>query len=139
MAAVTAITPQPNAAVCDVEHWMTVLQTSAPRFAYEAVRWSKSTWCDSSWAKLRDRLRNAATRDFGRYFYLWHRDIAPSECDAALRNERIQVLWAAELVNTTCNYGQALRRLCAFRLKADSTDAAAKLALRWLSSRNAPR
>lgn len=132
-AAVTAITLLPRAE--ERQLWLAVLNKSKPDFAYLATRWTRFTWAPEYWARLRDQLRERALSDLGRSYYHWHRDIEPNVRDDALRRDEIQVLWAAELIEAADNFGQSLRRRCALRLAANSTDQEAKLTLRWLNLR----
>ena len=69
---------------------------------------------------------------------VWYRDVEIEKSDDALREGSLHVLWAAELIGSTKNFGQALRRRMALRLKANSFNAEATLALRWLNQRGRP-
>jgi hypothetical protein len=67
------------------------------------------------------------------------RDVEAEATDQALRREDIEILWAAELIDSSKNFGHALRRRCVLRLNSKPADFEAKLALRWLDHRGRPR
>jgi len=138
-AAVTALALQPRAAEGVRDQWITVLLKEDPICSYEAARWTKCTWDPARWGKLCDRLRERATSDNGRACCFWYRDLEQEKSDEALQDDALDVLWAAELISSTENFGQGLRRRMALRLKASPADVEAKLTLRWLNLRNPPR
>jgi hypothetical protein len=136
IAAATAITLQPSSQETLQHAWLTTLQEGEPESAYAAARWSKATWPPARWAEVvRNTLRSTATSDLGRFYFLWYRDVEPERADDALQNEGLDLLWGAELTDASKNCGQALRRRCEMRLKANPDDTEAKLVLRWLAQR----
>jgi hypothetical protein len=115
-----------------------VLVKSKPLFAYEAARWSRWTWILPRWEKLRDQLQGPATSDLGCSLFHWYRDVRREQYHEALRNDGVEILWAAELIHATKDFGHALRRRCVLRLNSNPTDLEARLGLRWLNQRGRP-
>ena len=118
-AAITALVLQPGAAETLKSQWLTTLSKSDPIYGYEAARWAKSTWEPQRWLKLREQLRARATSDKGRACCFWYRDLEQQKSDEAIQDDALDVLWAAELISSTENFGQGLRRRMALRLKAE--------------------
>ncbi|MGD0904767.1 MAG: hypothetical protein ABR924_17665 [Terracidiphilus sp.] len=139
VAAITALTLQPGAGDPAARRWVAVLVKSKPLFAYEAVRWSRWTWILPRWENLRDQLQDRATSDLGCSWFHWYRDVRREQYHEALRNESVEILWAAELIHATKDFGHALRRRCVLRLNSNPADLETKLALRWLNQRRRPR
>jgi hypothetical protein len=138
VAAITALTLQPGAGDPASRRWVAALVKSKPLFAYEAARWSRWTWILPRWEKLRDQLQDRATSDLGCSWYHWHRDVRREQYREALRNDGVEILWAAELIHATQDFGHALRRRCVLRLNSNPADLETKLALRWLNQRGRP-
>jgi hypothetical protein len=137
VAALTALTLQPSASPAIQAEWICRLRQ--PHLAYLAARWTKYTSPPSQWQRLRDQLRATALSDRGSSWYHWLRDNESEQIDAALREENIEVLWLAEIVHHSQNYGQELRRRMTIRLQARSNDQESKLVLRWLNGRPRPQ
>jgi len=138
VAAITALTLQPGASDPAARRWVAVLVKSKPRFGYEAARWSRWTWILPRWEKLRDQLQDRATSDLGCSWFHWYRDVRREQYHEALRNEGVEILWAAELIHATEDFGHALRRRCVLRLNSNPADLEARLGLRWLNQRGRP-
>jgi hypothetical protein len=138
VAAITALTLQPGAGDPAARRWVAVLVKSKPCFGYEAARWSRRTWILPRWEKLRDQLQDRATSDLGCSWFHWYRDVRREQYHEALRNESVEILWAAELIHATKDFGHALRRRCVLRLNSNPADLETKLALRWLNQRGRP-
>jgi hypothetical protein len=92
VAAITALTLQPNASDPEARRWVAVLVKSKPLFAYEAARWSRWTWKLPRWEKLRDQLQGQATSDLGCSWFHWYRDVRLEQYHEALRNEGVEIL-----------------------------------------------
>jgi hypothetical protein len=90
------------------------------------------------WLALRNQLRAKACSE-GRSWFHWYRDNEPEKNDDALRDESVEVLWMAELIQHAQNYGQDLRRQMVMRLQTNASDQEARLTLRWLNGRKRPR
>jgi hypothetical protein len=138
VAAITALTLQPGAGDPAARRWVAVLVKSKPLFAYEAVRWSRWTWILPRWENLRDQLQDQATSDLGCSWFHWYRDVQREQYREALRNEGVEIRWAAELIHATKDFGHALRRRCVLRLNSNPADLEARLGLRWLNQRVRP-
>jgi hypothetical protein len=138
VAAITALTLQPGAGDPASRRWVAVLVKSKPLFAYEAVRWSRWTWILPRLENLRDQLQDQATSDLGCSWLHWYRDVRREQYREALRNEGVEILWTAELIHATKDFGHALRRRCVLRRNSNPTDVEARLALRWLNQRGRP-
>ena len=138
VAAITALTLQPGAGDPASRRWVAVLVKSKPLFAYEAVRWSRWTWILPRWENLRDQLQDQATSDLGCSWFHWYRDVRREQYHEAMRNEGVGILWAAELIHATKDFGHALRRRCVLRLNSNPADLEARLGLRWLNQRGRP-
>jgi hypothetical protein len=134
IAAVTALVLQPGAPAEQKAMWAQRLKRSHSRLAYIAVRWARHTW-PTGWEALRDELREHATADRGQIYYHWYRDCEPERIDSALRQDGVDTLWMAELVNHAKNSGQELRRRMAQQLKNEADNREAVLTLRWLERR----
>jgi hypothetical protein len=139
VAAVTALTLQPQVNQKLQQRWLAGVLNSQPGLAYQAARWTKRTWGSERWLDLRDQLRARATSDLGCAFFHWYRDVEVEASDEALRQEGVEVLWRAELIQANKSFGHALRRRCLLRLNSDAADVEAKLALRWIGRRGRPR
>jgi len=137
VAALTALTLQPSASPAIQADWICRLRQ--PHLAYLAGRWTQHTWPPSRWQHLRDQLRATALSDRGSSWYHWLRDNEAEQIDAAVREENIEVLWLAELVHHSRNYGQELRRTMVARLQDSTADREARLVLRWLNGRPRPQ
>ena len=137
VAGATALTLQPSASPEIQAVWIARLRQ--PQLAYVTVRWAHYTWPPSRWQHLRQQLRVVALGDRGSSWFHFHRDIEPGRIDDALREENVDVLWLAELIEHGHNYGQDLRRRMTIRLQSNGTDLEARLTLRWLDSRQRPR
>ena len=70
--------------------------------------------------------------------YHWYRDVRLEQYHQALRNEGVEIRWAAELIHANKDFGHALRRRCVLRLNSNPADLEAKLGLRWLNQRSRP-
>jgi hypothetical protein len=138
VAAITALTLQPGAGDPAARRWVAVLVKSKPCFGYEAARWSRRTWILPRWEKLRDQLQDRATSDLGCSWFHWYRDVRREQYHEALRNESVEIPWAAEIIHATKDFGHALRRRCVLRLNSNPTDLEARLGLRWLNQRGRP-
>jgi len=139
LSAVTALTLQPAATVELKNAWIERLLKGQPSLACQAVRWTRFTWPTANWQSLRNQLRATAVGDCASSWFHFHRDNEPEQIVTTLREENIEVLWMAELVHHSRNYGQELRRQMVTRLQATGTDTEARLVLRWLNSRGRPR
>jgi hypothetical protein len=137
-AAVTALTLQPGAEEKLQRRWLAALLSGEPEVAYQAARWTKCTWASARWLELRDQLRAKATSDLACSFFHWYRDVEAEATDEALQREDIEILWEAEFIDSSKNFGHALRRRCVLRLNLNPADVEAKLALRWLNHRGRP-
>jgi len=137
IAGATALTLQPSATPEIRSVWIARLKQ--PQLAYLTVRWTRHTWAPSNWQRLRERLRVIALSDRGSSWFHFCRDIEHEKTDEALREENVEVLWLAELIEHARSYGQELRRRMTIRLQSNGTDREAGLTLRWLNGRQRPR
>ena len=134
IAAVTALTLQPNAPIDFRNGWVARLQSGPPRLAYLAARWTKYTWPKDEWVKLRDALKPNAISD-GLSLFHFFRDVQPEQWDEAFEQKNVPVLWLAELVHHFKSQGAELRRLMAEQLMQKPFDNEATFTLKWLSRR----
>ncbi len=134
-AAVTALTLMPSAREEFKAEWIARIQAANPRLAYQAVRWTKSTWSSDDWRRLRDTLKKFAVQDHANNWFHWFRDIEGEQAEAAIADAEVSVLWQAELLNYLKNPGDALRERMSHQLMESPGDVEAQLTLRWLSRR----
>ena len=134
-AAVTALTLLPSAPEEFKAMWIARIQSANPRLAYQAVRWTQSTWPADDWRHLRDTLKKFAVQDHATNWFHWFRDIEPEQAEAAITEDAVSVLWQAELIHHLKNPGDDLRERMIHQLQDNPGDAEAQLTLRWLSRR----
>lgn len=134
-AAGTALALLPCAPQGFKDMWINRLLSGNPRLAYQAVRWTQSTWPADDWRWLRDKLKSAVVRDHAANWFHWFRDIEPEQAEAAITEDAGSALWQAELIAHLNNSGDDLRERMSHKLLENPGDAEAQLALRWLSRR----